>query len=73
MEFYKEVFKLNGWNCNAGRMSPIMGAIVNDLVYARLAPGVLDELKKRNPVTLAKGHMTEGASARRLVRHQFSW
>ena len=32
-------------------MSPIVGSIVNDLVYARLAPGVLEELKKRNPVT----------------------
>ena len=28
-----------------------MGNIVNDLVYARLAPGVLEELRKRNPVT----------------------
>lgn len=45
MEFYKQVFRLKGWNWNAGRMSSIMGAIVNDLVYARLAPGVLEELK----------------------------
>jgi len=28
-----------------------MGNIVNDLVYARLAPGVLDELRRKNPVT----------------------
>jgi hypothetical protein len=51
MEFYKQVFRLKGWNWNDGRMSPIMGNIVNDLIYARLAPGVLDELRKRNPVT----------------------
>lgn len=51
MEFYKQVFRLKGWNWNAGRMSPILGAIVNNLVYARLAPGVLEELRKRNPVT----------------------
>lgn len=51
MEFYKQIFKLKGWNWNDGRMSPIMGAIVNDLVYARLAPGVLEELRKKNPVT----------------------
>lgn len=51
MEFYKQVFRLKAWNWNDGRMSPIMGGIVNDLVYARLAPGVLEELKKRNPVT----------------------
>ncbi len=51
MDFYKQVFRLKGWNWNAGKMSPIMGNIVNDLVYSRLAPGVLDELRKRNPVT----------------------
>lgn len=55
MDFYKQVFRLKGWNWNDGRMSPIVGSIVNDLVYARLAPGVLDELRKRNPVT-EKGH-----------------
>jgi P63C domain len=48
-EFYKQIFRLKGWNWNEGRMSPIVGNIVNDLVYARLAPGVLEELKKRNP------------------------
>lgn len=51
MEFYKQVFRLKGWNWNDGRMSPIMGSIVNDVVYARLAPGVLEELRKKNPVT----------------------
>ena len=49
-EFYKQIFRLKGWNWNDGRMSPIVGSIVNDLVYSRLAPGVLEELKKRNPV-----------------------
>lgn len=55
MEFYKQIFRLKGWNWNDGRMSPIMGTIVNDIVYARLAPGVLEELRKKNPVT-EKGH-----------------
>jgi P63C domain len=54
-EFYKQLFRLKGWNWNEGRMSPIVGSIVNDLVYSRLAPGVLEELKKRNPVT-ENGH-----------------
>ena len=49
MEFYKQIFRLKGWNWNDGRMSPIVGSIVNDLVYARLAPGVLEQLKKLNP------------------------
>ena len=51
MNFYKQAFRLKGWNWNDGRMSPIVGSIVNDLVCARLAPGVLEELKKWNPVT----------------------
>lgn len=76
MEFYKQVFRLKGWNWNDGRMSPIMGNIVNDLVYARLAPGVLEELKKRNPVT-EKGyrehkhfqHLTSDIGHPALTRH----
>jgi hypothetical protein len=78
MEFYKQVFRLKGWNWNDGRMSPIMGNIVNDLVYARLAPGVLDELKKRNPVT-EKGyrehqhfqHLTSDLGHPALTRHLY--
>ena len=78
MEFYKQVFRLKGWNWNDGRMSPIMGAIVNDLVYARLAPGVLEELKKRNPVT-EKGyrehhhyqHLTADIGHPALTRHLY--
>ena len=76
MEFYKQVFRLKGWNWNDGRMSPIMGSIVNDLVYARLAPGVLEELRKRNPVT-EKGyrqnkhfqHLTADIGHPALMRH----
>jgi hypothetical protein len=78
MEFYKQVFRLKGWNWNDGRMSPIMGALVNDLVYARLAPGVLEELKKRNPVT-EKGyrdhphyrHLTADIGHPSLTRHLY--
>lgn len=78
MEFYKQVFRLKAWNWNAGRMSPIMGQIVNDLVYARLAPGVLEELKKRNPVT-DKGyrehahyrHLTPDVGHPALTRHLY--
>ncbi len=76
MEFYKQVFRLKGWNWNDGKMSPIMGNIVNDLVYARLAPGVLEELRKRNPVT-EKGyrehkhfqHLTSDIGNPALTRH----
>jgi hypothetical protein len=50
-EFYKEIFRLRGWEWN--RLSvkrPILvGKLTNDLVYERLAPGILDELESRNP------------------------
>jgi hypothetical protein len=78
MEFYKQVFRLKAWNWNDGRMSPIVGNIVNDLVYARLAPGVLEELRKRNPVT-EKGyrehkhfqHLTADIGHPALTRHLY--
>lgn len=78
MEFYKQIFRLKGWNWNAGRMSPIVGGIVNDLVYGRLAPGVLEELKRRNPVT-EKGyrkhkhfqHLTTDIGHPALTRHLY--
>lgn len=77
MEFYKQIFRLKGWNWNDGRMSPIVGSIVNDLVYARLAPGVLDELKKRNPVENGHRkhkhfqHLTKEVGHPELTRHLY--
>ena len=49
LEFYKEIFRLKGWTWNNGKMSKVIGAITKDLVYSRLAPGVLDELQRKNP------------------------
>ncbi len=51
LEFYKEIFRLKGWPWNEGKMPGIVGHYTNDLVYARLAPGVLAELQKLNPPT----------------------
>lgn len=78
IDFYKQIFRLKAWNWNDGRMSPIMGSIVNDLVYARLAPGVLEELRKRNPVT-QEGHrehkhfqhLTKDVGHPSLTRHLY--
>jgi P63C domain len=49
LEFYKEIFRLKKWAWNNGKMPGVVGKYTNDLVYARLAPGVLDELKRLNP------------------------
>jgi hypothetical protein len=50
-EFYKEMFRLRGWPWPSlsGRRPSIVGKYTNDLVYERLAPGILEELESRNP------------------------
>lgn len=54
-EFYQEIFRLKGWPGPDGQKRPIIIAqYTNDFIYARLAPGVLDELKRINP-TIAPG------------------
>jgi len=50
-EFYEEMFRLRGWQWHGLKVSrpSIVGHYTNDLVYERLAPGLLEELKRRNP------------------------
>ncbi len=50
-EFYKEIFRLNKWayNPTSVRRPSIIGTMTNDMVYSRLAPGILDELRTRTP------------------------
>jgi len=50
-EFYKELFRLNQWQYNplSVKRPAIVGKYTNDIVYDRLAPGVLKELKRVNP------------------------
>lgn len=46
-DFYKEMFRLKGKPYTADGLRPrYFGVHTNDVVYRRLAPGVLDELKK---------------------------
>lgn len=51
--FYKEIYRLKGWpTFDMGHKRPqIIGKITNDIVYSRIAPGVLSELRKANPKT----------------------
>jgi len=55
LEFYQEIYRLKGWDWPAlaeGKKPPtpqIIGHYTNGIVYDRLAPGVLQELRKRNP------------------------
>ena len=49
-EFYKQIFKLKRWPGPDGVKRPsVIGHYTNDIVYERVAPGVLEELKKLNP------------------------
>lgn len=50
-EFYVEMFRLNGWDWQGMDVNRpgVVGTWTNDVVYSRLAPGILDELRKRNP------------------------
>jgi hypothetical protein len=50
-EFYKQMFRLRGWQWRGMKVNrpSVVGKYTNDLVYQRLAPGVLEELQQRNP------------------------
>jgi len=50
-EFYKEMFRLRGlaWNKLSVRRPLYIGRLTNDIVYERLATGILNELQGRNP------------------------
>lgn len=50
-EFYSQIYRLKGWNFNpkSTARTPEVGRLTNDLVYSRLAPFVLEELKRITP------------------------
>lgn len=50
-DFYKEMFRLKGWPMNPAQVKRpgVVGRYTNNIVYERLAPGILEELEKRNP------------------------
>lgn len=60
-EFYKEIYRLKGWRQPlTGSRPGVIGRYTNDLVYERMAPGILEELKKKTPVS------QKGNKSRRL-------
>jgi hypothetical protein len=76
-EFYREMFRLRGWayDPRSVKRPGVIGRYTEDLVYKRLAPGVLEELKLKNPPI--KGHrkhrhfqwLTEDVGHPRLREH----
>lgn len=64
-EFYQKLFRLKGWKFEPGSMRRpgVVGHYTNDIVYDRLAPGILRKVQEMNP-------RVEGGS-RRAKHHQF--
>jgi P63C domain len=55
-EFYVEMFRLKRWDWKgmAVNRPSVVGHYTNDLIYMRLAPAILEELQKRNPIDVGK-------------------
>ncbi len=64
-EFYQEIFRLRGWPWQGMKVNrpQIVGHYTNDIVWDRLAPGVLAELERINPKT--------ESGKRRSKHHQY--
>ncbi len=62
-EYYKHIFRLRGWpytEVSIKKRPSVIGHWTKDIVYSRIAPGLLEELEKKNP---------KGQSGRRKNRH----
>jgi hypothetical protein len=57
-EYYKEICRLKGLDYSkiAIRKPQYFGHYTNNIVYKRLAPGILEELKQKNPTTDSRGN-----------------
>jgi len=53
-EFFETIYKMKGWDwkqATKGQKPGVIGTYINDFVWSRIAPTVLEELKARNPRT----------------------
>jgi len=80
-EFYFQIFKLKKWEWKDIKVNRpgVVGKYTNELVYSRLAPGILEELEKRNPPVspgrrITKHHqwLTEDIGHPALREHLYS-
>ena len=72
-QFFKHMFRLRGWSWGTGQQGPrYAGKLVNWVVYDRMPPCVLDELRRRNPAKAGRRdhhhhqHLTENHGVREL-------
>ncbi|TAF50169.1 MAG: hypothetical protein EAZ61_13120 [Oscillatoriales cyanobacterium] len=77
-EFYREIFRLRKWDWKGMKVNrpSVVGKYTNDIVYERLAPGVLEELQTLNPkndegIRKARHHqfLTENVGHPALAQH----
>ncbi len=72
-EFYEQMFTLKGWQYDpkSVKRPSVIGRYTLDLVYKRLAPGVLQELKRKEPEKKHKYHqwLTEDIGHPKLREH----
>ncbi|MBL7690847.1 MAG: hypothetical protein JNM41_04580 [Flavipsychrobacter sp.] len=62
--FFEMIYKMRGWTWNYTHRHPgVVGIWINDIVYERIAPLVLSELRKKNPIKTGGG--------RKNRHHQF--
>jgi len=64
-EFYKQMFRLKNWEWKGMDINrpSVVGTYTKNIVYSRLAPGLLKELETRNPLT--------EAGKRKVKHHQW--
>ena len=50
-EFFEMIFKMKGWTWQyaSSKKPQVVGHYINDFVYSRIAPRVLNELREKNP------------------------
>ncbi len=55
LSFYEQLYRVMGWDYDAASTArtAYVGHLTNKLIYEKLPPGVLDDLKKRNPINAA--------------------
>jgi hypothetical protein len=64
-DYYKNLYRLRGWEWPSAKgHTPLVGKLTNQLVYEKLPEGVLDELRRKNPVDPETG-------GRKHKHHQF--
>ena len=76
LEFYKNLFRLRGLPEESTNIPSYFGHLTNDIVYKRLAPEILKELKRKTPKnnkghTLARFHqsLTDNYGKMKLASH----